>query len=324
MIPKVAKDSPLSFKRLQKNLASLWLRPRIRAKWRIDQKHLPLTKRHRKLYIRIHLAFWKKFEDFPELVECRDFNDKIQWLKLFDQDPEIVRCVDKIAVRERVLERVGKDYLVELYQTHEEFAQIDFETLPSSFVIKANHDSGSYILVRDKTQLDHSAAKEKLNAALQRAYGVKSAQWGYALVKPKVMVEAFIDPENDNPPADYKFYVVDGRVRFVHYISGRESGVNEQILDPTGLDLKIPLHPKYPPGNSFVKPHGWDEMISVAERVGDGFKCVRVDLFYSNHGRIYVGELTFWPMGGFYLGPGQKQLGSFLDFDRSSYKSPII
>lgn len=296
---------------------------RIRDKWKQDKLHLPLTPDHYELYEVVHLAYWRKLKDFPNLVDCRDFNDKIQWLKLFDQRSEIIQCADKVSVQYFVRERVGEDYLVEMYQVHRQFSDIDFESLPKSFVIKANHDSGSVILVRDKDDFDYGAAKEIIDSALAQDYGWSGGEWAYKYIQPRVLVEEFIEPECTSPPADYKFYCVDGSVRFVHYIYDRGENTKEQTINRDGHDLATELYPSFVLGTGFLKPPVWYEMIEVAESLSKGFKCVRVDLFCSNR-QIYMGEMTFWPMSGHYLGEGQKVLGKYLDFDRSTFKPFLL
>lgn len=301
----------------------IWLEAKIMAKWRNDRRYLPLTPAHYELYKIIHRLCWRELNDFPNLVNCRDFNDKIQWLKLFDQNSEIIRCSDKITVRDYVRERVGDQYLVKLYQVHEHFSQIDFDALPNAFVIKTNHDSGTVILVRDKSKLDYRAAEARIEEALKRPYGWGNGEWAYSYIQPKVFVEEFIEPESSTPPPDYKFYCINGFVRFVHYIYDRGFDTKEQVLDSEGNDLATDLYPSFKLGKGFKKPAVWNQMVSVSESLGKGFKCVRVDLFCSG-ACIYVGEMTFWPMAGHYKGEGQKKMGKYLDFDRTTFKPFIL
>lgn len=295
----------------------------LQRKWQHDCSYLPLTDAHRDLYLTIHRLCWEKLGDFPNLVACRDFNDRIQWLKLFDQDRQMIHCSDKLLVRDYVHERLGDQYLVKLYQVHDHFEQIDFATLPDAFVIKANHDSGTVILVRDKKLLDQESAGARIDEALQKPYGLEKGEWAYKYVPPKVFVEEFINPEHAKPPPDYKFYCVEGKVKFCHYIYDRGFDTKEQTIGPDGNDLMTGLYPKFILGRDFVKPDNWDEMIRVAEELGRGFKCVRVDLFCTD-AKIYAGEMTFWPMGGHYKGEGQKKLGQLLDFDRTTYKPFLL
>ena len=292
-------------------------------KWHHDCRYLPLTAAHRELYDIIHRLCWLKLGEFPNLVNCRDFNDRIQWLKLFDQDMEMIRCSDKILVRDYVRERVGERYLVSLYQVHDNFAQIDFDALPDAFVIKTNHDSGTVILVRDKARLDRPALKDRIEASLRKPYGREKGEWAYSYVQPKVFVEEIINLQSHKPPPDYKFYCVEGKVRFCHYIYDRGFETKEQTVDPDGNDLATELYAKFKLGTEFKKPQRWDEMISVAEQLGKDFKCVRVDMFCTDE-HVYIGEMTFWPMSGHYKGEGQKKLGRLLDFDRTTYKPFLL
>jgi hypothetical protein len=299
-----------------------WLAMKVRAKWRVDQRHLPLTGEHYELYDLLHRAYWRNLNDFPQLVECRHFNDRIQWLKLFDQSEDVVRCSDKLGVREFIRERAGQDYSVPIYQVCDRFREINFDALPDSFVIKTNHDSGTAVLVRDRKTFDRAAAETRIENSLRRSYGWKNGEWAYKFVRPRVLVEEFLEPAEPTPPPDYKFYVAEGRVRFLHYIYDRGPDSKEQTVNRAGQDMAIRLFPKFKYGHAFQKPDAWDEMIHLAELLGRGFKCVRVDLYYSND-RIYTGEMTFWPGAGYYPGDGQRQMGQLIDFDRTTYK-PLV
>ena len=297
--------------------------PFIEKKWAKDCEHLPLTQNHKELYIIIHQHTARKLLKFPDLVNCKDFNDKIQWLKLFDQDVVQIQCSDKLKVRDYIEEKVGAKYLVPMYQAVESFDQIDFEKLPHSFVMKTNHDSGTVVLVKDKNKFDKLKSEKGLEASLKRKFGWSVGEWAYSFVPPRIIVEHYIEPESNTPPADYKFYCINGEVKFCHYIYDRGNNSKEQLLTPDGIDLKTPLHEKFELGTGFIKPSNWSEMLEVAKKLSTEFKCVRVDLF-SSQNNIYVGEMTFWPMAGTYRGNGQKFFGKFLDFERSTFKQPVL
>ena len=155
-------------KKIKKKLGKMKLNFILQRKWNHDCRYLPLTAAHWELYDIIHRRYRKKFGRFPNLVDCQDQNERVQWLKLFDQDREIVRCANKITVRDYVRERIGDQYLVKLYQVHDHFDQIDFDALPKAFVIKTNHDSGTVFLVRDKTQMDKQSLELQIEAALRK------------------------------------------------------------------------------------------------------------------------------------------------------------
>jgi len=295
----------------------------IERKWLLDCKELPLTPEHKELYVIIHQHTARKLFKFPDLVNCKDFNDRIQWLKLFDQDELQIQCSDKLKVRDYVAAKAGSEYLVPMFQSVSSFDDIDFDKLPISFVMKTNHDSGTVVLVKDKSNFDKLKSKKGLEASLKRKFGWSVGEWAYSFVPPRIIIEHYIEPENVTPPADYKFYCVNGEVKFCHYIYDRGRNSKEQLLSSEGDDLKMPLHEKFELGTGFIKPTNWNEMLKVARKVSADFKCVRVDLF-SSQGNIYVGEMTFWPMAGTYRGQGQKFYGELLDFDRSTYKPSVL
>lgn len=292
-------------------------------KWMWDRAILPLTPEHKELYRIIHRKSWRELKKFPNLIRCSDFNDRMQWLKLFDQSEDIVRCSDKILVRDYINERIGDQYLVKLYQVCDHFHEIDFEKLPHSFVIKTNHDSGTVFIVNDKSTLDRQKVGAYVELALARAFGWLNGEWAYSYIVPKVFVEELIGEVNSAPPADYKFFCVDGNVKFCHFICDRGKDTKEQTVDRFGNDLATELYPAFKLSTEFKKPGRWDEMIAIAEQLSSGFKFVRVDMYFVDN-RIYAGEMTFWPMAGFYKGEGQKVLGRLLNFDRASYRPFVL
>ncbi|MFT4824503.1 ATP-grasp fold amidoligase family protein [Congregibacter sp.] len=294
----------------------------IAIKWRIDSLLLPLVSRHRGLYQQIHRAYWSSFRSVPNLIRPKSFNDKMQWLKLFDQTEECVRCIDKYEVRSYVSQRVGDKCLTNLYQLAASFEEIDFGLLPVSFVVKATHDSGSVLLVNDVSEVDKIEQSKRFRRALADQYGEVNAEWGYMFVHPRIMVEEYLEPHSPNPPADYKFHCCDGKIAFLQYISGRHTDPSEVVVFPDGQIADYCLFPELRRAEEFSPPDNYAELQRVAEALSKGHKYVRVDL-YSVEGQVYFGELTFWPYGGFYQGVGQACLGSEINFDLSETKTPL-
>ena len=262
---------------------------KIKEKWLNDITQLPLTSDHFELYSIIHKLTNDKLRAFPDLIRCESYNEKIQWLKLFDQQKDIVTCSDKILVKEYAKDRLGFDCTPQTYQIARKFEEIEFDGLPQTFVIKTNHDSGTVILVKDKANLDVATANSKISKSLNRVYGVEKGEWAYALIEPKVLVEEYIGPVSDCPPPDYKFHCVNGRVRWLHYIYDRGKDTKEIIVMPDGSETRIHFYHKIQSGSGFKKPLNWSEMIAMAEKLSSGFKYVRVDL-YSSENRIYLGK----------------------------------
>lgn len=304
-------------------LQSLVLRSRIRWKWIHDKRQLPLKDDSWELYEIIHQLCLRELGKFPNLVDCQDYNDRIQWLKLFDQQVDIVRCSDKLGVRDYVEERLGDGFTPKLYQTAVDFDGIDFSSLPNSFVIKTNHDSGSVILVRDRSQLDMATVRRTISESLKITYGWPNGEWAYSFVPPRVLVEEFIQPQRSKAPPDFKFHCVNGEVRWLQYIYDRGHGTKEVITDRKGVPMGLHLYENMEHVTTFDAPPQLEEMAVLAERLARGWKYIRVDLFLDGD-QILVGELTFFPGMGCYKGAGMPELGRLLDFDRSTYQSPVI
>ena len=294
----------------------------IRAKWQRDKMSLPLTGEHWEIYDLIHRASWRRLEKLPNLRDPQDYNDRIQWLKLFDQREEMIRLGDKIAVRDYIREKTGDKYLPRLLQVCQRFEEVDFDALPNRFVIKANNDSGNVVLVTDKNKLDRDAARERMEFSLGRVYGWSGGEWHYAFMPPKLMVEDFLETGSDLPPSDYRFHCVNGRVRWVQNDIPFEPKMKEVIVDPQGSPMKVHFSSHKIYSDEFTKPAQWKEMTQLAETLSAGWKYVRIDMFLCGD-RIYAGEITFTPYAGFYKGEGQKVLGKLLDFDRTTFREPM-
>lgn len=294
----------------------------IRAKWYRDKMSLPLTQDHWEIYDLIHRASWRRLERLPNLREPQDYNDRIQWLKLFDQREEMIRLGDKIRVRDYIREKTGDKYLTRLLQVCDRFDDIEFDALPDRFVIKANNDSGNVVLVTEKATMDKAEARRRMEYSLGRVYGWDGGEWHYAFMAPKIMVEEFIGSGSDDPPADYRFHCVNGQVRWVQNDIPFQPKMKEVTVDPQGRPMKVHFSSHKIHSEEFTKPPQWEEMTRLAETLAAGWKYVRIDMFVSG-GRIYAGEITFTPYAGFYKGEGQKVLGKLLDFDRATFREPL-
>ena len=303
---------------MRKTALTIW----IHAKWYRDKMSLPLTRDHWEIYDLIHRASWRRLEKLPNLRDPQDYNDRVQWLKLFDQREEMIRLGDKIAVRDYIREKTGERYLTKLLQVCETFDEIDFNRLPVRFVIKANNDSGNVVLVADKATLDKAEARQRMEFSLGRVYGWSGGEWHYAFMRPKIMVEEFLDTGTDLPPADYRFHCVNGQVRWIQNDIPFEPKMKEVIVDPRGCPMKVHFSSHKIYSEDFTRPPQWEEMTKLAETLSAGWKYVRIDMFVCGD-RIYAGESTFMPYAGFYKGEGQTLMGRLLDFDRSTFMPPI-
>lgn len=311
--------------RLTRKARRLGQELRVHLKWHSDARSLPLIHDHKELYWIIHRLCDRELNSLPSLRNCQDFNDHIQWLKLFDQDREVIRCCDKLQLRKRVAERVGDEHLTRLYQVADRFSDINIQSLPSQCVIKTNHDSGSILVIDNRDTLVDAKVRQRFDAALGRPYGWGDGEWAYSYIRPKIFAEEFLSDESRaSPPADYKFHCVNGEIRWMQYVFDRGSKMKECVVDPDGVPMGLHLSQRMTPVMDFSKPDNWSDVCRVAEAMAAGFKYVRVDLYNLDAKRIVCGELTFFPWMGCYKTEGQRVLGKFMDFDRTTVKPFLI
>ena len=225
------------------------------------------------------------------------FNEKINWMKLYDRNPLYSKLADKYEVREYVSERIGGKYLIPLIGIWNTAEEIDYESFPNAFVLKCTHDSGSVIICKDISEFDVESAKRRLSKALSTNYYDYSREWVYKDIKPRVIAEYYLGKESKDV-LDYKFFCFDGKPFIIQVDFGRFTNHKRNIYDLNWnyLDLSI----EYPNDSTvkIEKPASLQEMIECAKKLAAGLRFVRVDLYYID-GRIYFGEMTFYHGSGF-------------------------
>lgn len=258
----------------------------------------------------------------PAVFDGGDYNNKIKWLMLFDQRPEIVQLSDKLAVRDYVAKNAGPQYLAQIFAIWEHPGEVKIGDLPDQFVLKTNHDSGSVWPVKDRRALDWDRLCKDLRQSIQKTdYGKDKGEWCYQHIPPKLFAEEYLEVNSPEMP-DFKFHCCLGEVRFVQYIYNRNGKVpKEIILAEDGKALDILLDDHFEQGCGINLPSTWNDMIHVAQNLSKPFKYVRVDLYSTSTG-VKFGELTFYPRNGNYRGCGQKKIGGFIDIDRSTTLPP--
>lgn len=221
------------------------------------------------------------------------FNEKIQWLKVYDNKPIKQVLSDKIGVRDFVKDRIGDQYLVPQLGVWERYEQIDFEKLPNSFVLKCNTGSGGNILVKDKNTLNHKKNKEQFEQWQNLKYEYKSGlEMQYAGVKSKILAEKMLVADDGKDLKDYKLFVFNGKVRLIQVDIDRQHEHKRNLYTPDWVYLPYSILYPTAPEIQIEKPKQLEKMIELAEILGKEFIHVRVD-FYISEGKIYFGEMTF-------------------------------
>lgn len=140
----------------------------------------------------------------------QSYNEKLQWLKIYDRNPIYTQLVDKYEVRKFIAERIGDEYLIPCLGVWNHFDEIDFSKLPEQFVLKCTHDSGGLIICKDKSKLDIKQAKKKIEHCLRRNYFWNKQEWPYKDVKPRIIAEQYTVDESGYELRDYKIFCFDG------------------------------------------------------------------------------------------------------------------
>lgn len=248
----------------------------------------------------LKLMFRAQLCEALDLENPQTFNAKLQWLKIHDRNPLYTTLVDKYRVKPWVAERIGAEHVTKTYAMWEHAEDIDISGLPERFVLKTNHDSGGVVICRDRATFDLDAAKEKLAKRLKSNYFWWAREWPYKGVKPCVFAEEYLDPaESEADLYDYKlFRFSDGRLITLAMTDRFTGGaLSETFFDDEwhALPFSEGGHPIRP---ELEKPAAFERMKALADRLGEGFPFVRVD-FYESAGRLYFGEMTFYPNSGF-------------------------
>lgn len=233
------------------------------------------------------------------LENPKTFNEKLQWLKLYDRKSKYTTMVDKYNVKKYVADIIGEKYIIPTLGVWNHFDEIDFDKLPNQFVLKCTHDSGGIVICRDKSKLDITVAKKKLEQSLKHNYYWSGREWPYKNVKPRIIAEKYLSDVQTNDLYDYKFFCFGGEVRCFKVDFNRFIEHHANYYDKEGNILKFgeaELSPIYDKKIKMSKNIG--KMVELAEKLTVQQAFLRAD-FYDSNGKIYFGELTFFPASGF-------------------------
>lgn len=245
----------------------------------------------------LKIRYKKSFGEQLNLDNPKTFNEKLQWLKLYDRKDIYTTMVDKYAVKNYVANLVGKKYIIPTIGTYDKFDDIDFAQLPNQFVIKTTHDSGGIVICKNKKELNMSFAKNKINKSLSTNYYLKGREWPYKNVKPRIIIEKYMEDQNCSSMRDYKFFCFNGVAKYILVCTDRESELKETFYD-VDWNLASFKRPTHDIDCTIEKPKNLKIMIKLANMLSVAIPFLRVD-FYEINGEVYFGELTFYPASGF-------------------------
>ncbi len=227
------------------------------------------------------------------------FNEKLQWLKLYNRKPEYTNMVDKYEAKKYVAQKIGEEHIIPIFGVWDSFDDIDFDSLPNQFVLKCNHDCGSIVICKDKSTFSKKDARKILERALNKNYFWQGREWPYKNVKPKILAEKFMVDESGCDLKDYKFFCFNGEPKAMFVASDRMDANQETKFDFYDMNfIHLPITNGHPNAQKQIeKPTSFEKMKEFARILSKDIPFVRVD-FYDINGQIYFGELTLFHWGG--------------------------
>jgi len=247
----------------------------------------------------IEWKYKKRFGIKPNLDDPQNFNEKNNWRKLYDRKDRYTAMVDKYKLKAVVDDTCGEGYVFPLLGVWDDARNIDFSALPDQFVLKVNH-AGGVIVCRDKTTFDSKKAIKELSRVQKIDYFHMSREWPYKNVERKIICEQYMGEDL----IDYKNYCFNGKLMYTFVwknksrVDGRKPtayfcGAYDRNWERTEIEIDYPSL-----DDIAERPACYDEMVEVAEKLSADIPFVRVDCYVVD-GRVYVGEMTFFPWGGF-------------------------
>lgn len=240
---------------------------------------------------------WKHRMNYPlNLDNPQTFNEKLQWLKLYDRKPLYTTMVDKYEAKKYVASIIGDEYIIPTLGVWDRFDDIDFEKLPDQFVLKCTHDSGGLVICKDKSNLDIVAAKKKIEKSLKRNFWMAAREWPYKNVKPRIIAEKYMS-EGDGDLKDYKIINFDGEPKIIEIDYNRFVGHLRNLYTTQWERIKAVIEYPTDEKRDFDKPAVLSQMLALAKQLSKDIPFVRTD-FYLVDNQIYFGELTFYHEAG--------------------------
>lgn len=260
-----------------------WIMFKFCPNWMSDRFHLEMN-----------YLFTKR--EHLDLDHPRTFNEKLQWLKIYDRNPLYTTLVDKYLVKDWVKGKIGEEYVIPTLMTYYSPDEIKLKTLPDQFVLKCTHDSGSVIICRDKSTFDLKAARERLAYCLSRDTSSYFCEWAYHDVPRRIIAEPLLVDGDNAELMDYKFFCFDGVPRIMYMSRDHAENATTDFFDMEFNHL--PIRMLAPPSDVLPeKPEQFEKLKELASSLSQGIPHVRVD-FYVVNGKVFFGEMTFYHCGG--------------------------
>lgn len=247
-----------------------------------------------KLYLK--LMFRARIGKKLNLKNPQSFNEKIQWLKLYNRKEEYTAMVDKYAVKDYVKKIIGDKYIIPTLGVWNKYDEINFSSLPNKFVLKCTHDSGGLYICKNKDLFNNYECRKKIENSLKNKYFYKGREWPYKNVKPQIIAEVYLEDENVADLYDYKVMAFNGVPKIIQVHKGRHKNHTQDFYDDDWNKLNI--YQGTEQSDEYMdKPIFFDEMMQLTSILAKNIPLVRVDWYYVKN-QLFFGEITFYDGSG--------------------------
>lgn len=251
-----------------------------------------------KLYLslrfRCQMGYWINWK------HPKTFNEKLQWLKIYNRRPEYTTMVDKYAVKDYVARKIGNEYIIPTIGVWDRFNDIDFDSLPNQFVLKTTHGGGGggVVICKNKKNFDIEKARTKIEHSLKSDIYKSLREWPYKNVPKRIIAEKYMASEKEySDLLDYKIYCFNGEPKLIMVAGGRHSGDKRFAYYDTEWNTVDIQWGAPRPDKEFEKPKQLQLMLKIASQLSMGIPHVRIDL-YCIKNNVFFGEITMFDASG--------------------------
>ena len=231
------------------------------------------------------------------LKSPKTFNEKLNWLKLYDRKNIYTKMADKASAKKIIEKRLGKKYVIPTLGVYNSFDEIDFDYLPNKFVIKCTHNSGGIVICVDKAKFNIAKARKKINHYMKKNYYYSYREWPYKNIIPRIIVEKYMNDGINTVLPVYKFFNFNNGPMVLQVIHGDKT--SEERIDYFDLEWnRLPIRQNFKRSKEIPsRPKHFEEMIEVSRKLSSGFPFLRTD-FYEIGDQVYFSEFTFYSDAG--------------------------
>lgn len=243
-----------------------------------------------------NLIFWIRNQRRINVSNPETYSDKLNWMMRHFDYRQSAHLADKYEVREYIKKKGYGHYLNQFYGVFSSETEIDFEKLPSSFVLKPTHGSSMMLICRDKTVMDFEKVQKICRRWLDTDYSKLEHEVIYRDIPHRILCEKLLQDESGKVPMDFKFFCFHGKPGYISVDFDRFGDHTRSIYDsnwkltPFFWGCQINSNP-------FPIPDSFEEMKFFAQDISKEFPFIRVDLYQVDR-KIVFGELTFTPSAG--------------------------